>query len=77
MVLFYNLFNPVNRTLSLLAAFVGLIAIALQAVSAIFQMAPLTILHGGELSSAFTAEHEILDRRGNGKVISLVKLRAK
>lgn len=55
-VLFYDLFKPVNRTFSLLAAFVGLIAIALQAVSAIFQMAPLTILHGGEFSSAFTAE---------------------
>jgi hypothetical protein len=55
-VLFYDLFKPVNRTLSLLAAFVGLIAIAVQAVSAIFQIAPLTILHGGEFSSAFTAE---------------------
>jgi hypothetical protein len=55
-VLFYDLFKPVNRTLSRLAAFVGLIAIALQAVSAIFQMAPLTILHGSEFSSAFTAE---------------------
>ena len=55
-VLFYDLFKPVNRSLALLAAFAGLIAIALQAVSAIFQTAPLTILHGGEFSSAFTAE---------------------
>jgi hypothetical protein len=55
-VLFYDLFKPVNRTLSLLGAFIGLIGIALQAVSAIFQMAPLTILYGGEFSSAFTAE---------------------
>jgi hypothetical protein len=55
-VLFYDLFKPVNRTVSLLAAYVGLIAIALQAVSAIFQTAPLKILHGGEFSSAFTAE---------------------
>jgi len=55
-VLFYDLFKPVNRTLSRLTAFVGLIAIALQAVSAIFQIAPLTVLHGGEFSSAFTAE---------------------
>src|SRR5690349_24034136 len=54
-VLFYDLFKPVNRTLSLLAAFVGLIAIAVQAVSAIFQIAPLSILHGGEFSSALTA----------------------
>jgi hypothetical protein len=55
-VMFYDLFKPVNRTLARLAAFVGLIAIALQAVSAIFQLAPLTILHGAEFSSAFTAE---------------------
>ena len=55
-VLFYELFKPVNRTVALLSAWVGLIAIALQAVSAIFQMAPLSILHGGEFSSAFTAE---------------------
>jgi general stress protein CsbA len=54
-VLFYDLFKPVSRTLALLTAFVGLIAIALQAVSAIFQTAPLTILHSGESSSAFTA----------------------
>jgi hypothetical protein len=55
MVLFYDLFKPVDRTLARLAAFVGLIAVALQAVSAIFQMAAQTILHGGEFSTAFTA----------------------
>ena len=55
-VLFYHLFKPVNRTLSLLAAFVGLTAIALQAVSAMIQSAPLSILHGEAFSSAFTAE---------------------
>ena len=41
---------------STLAVFVGLIATALQAVSAIFQTAPLTILHAGEISAAFSAE---------------------
>jgi hypothetical protein len=55
MVLFYDLFKPVNRTLARLAAFVGLIAIAIQTVSAIFQMAALTVLRGGDFSSAFTA----------------------
>lgn len=55
-VLFYGLFKPVNRTIARLMAFVGLIAITLQAASAVVQMAPLTILHGGEFSSAFTAE---------------------
>ena len=55
-VLFYELFKPVNPTIARLSAYVGLIGIALQAVSAIFQMAPLQILHGGEFSAAFTAE---------------------
>ena len=55
-VLFYELFKPVNRIVTLLSAWVGLIGITLQAVSAIFQQAPLTILHGEAFSSAFTAE---------------------
>ena len=55
-VLFYDLFDLVDRTLSLLAAFVGLIAIALQAMSVVLQGAPLTILHSGEYSSAFPAQ---------------------
>lgn len=54
-VLFYELFKPVNRTLALISAWVSLIGIALQAVSAIFQQAPLKILQG-EFTSAFTAE---------------------
>ena len=55
-VLFYELFKPVNPTIARISAWVGLTAIALQVVSAIFQMAPLNILHGEEFSSAFTAE---------------------
>lgn len=54
--LFYLLFKPVSQPLSLLAAFVGLISIALQAASVLVQIAPPIILHGGELSAAFTAE---------------------
>jgi hypothetical protein len=55
-VLFYELFKPVNPTIARLSAWAGLTAIALQVVSAIFQRALLHILHGGEFSSAFTAE---------------------
>ena len=55
-VLFYELVKPVNRTLALISAWVSLIGIALQAVSAIFQQVPLKILHGGQFTSAFTAE---------------------
>ncbi len=41
--LFYELFKPVNRSLSLLAAFIGLVAIAIQACSSVFQLAPLML----------------------------------
>ncbi len=55
-VLFYELFKPVNPTIARLSAWIGLLGIALQAVSAIFQQAPLSALHGDAFSSAFTAE---------------------
>ena len=54
--LFYELFKPVNRSLSLLAAFVSLVAIAMQAVSGLFQIAPLVVLQGGGPLKAFTSE---------------------
>jgi hypothetical protein len=54
LVLFYHLFKPVNQTIALMAAFFGMTSIALQAVSAIFQVAPLVILNSGAFS-AFTA----------------------
>jgi len=52
-LLFYELFKPVNRTLSLLAAFFSLVAIALQAVSSVFQLGPLVVLEAGASLSAF------------------------
>ena len=55
-VLFYDLFKPVNRMLSLLVAFFSLVAIALQAASSLFQYAPLLILRGAVDLSAFTAD---------------------
>src|ERR1051326_4963120 len=54
--LFYELFKPVSGSVSLLAAFVSLAAIAMQAVSSLFQIAPLVILRGGTSFSAFTTE---------------------
>jgi hypothetical protein len=55
-VIFYDLFRPVNRSVALLAAFVSLVACALQAVAAIFQIAALLVVDGGSSLSAFTGE---------------------
>jgi hypothetical protein len=55
-VLFYELFRPVNQTLSLLAAFISLVACALQAFAAIFQLAALLVLKGGGYLSVFNAQ---------------------
>ncbi len=54
--LFYELFKPVNRSLSLLAAFVGLVAIAIQACSGLCRLAPLIIMEGGQSFSAFNVD---------------------
>ena len=52
--LFYKLFKPVNKSLSLLAAFVGLVVCAMQALTGLLYLAPLVILQGGSSFSAFT-----------------------
>jgi len=54
-LLMYELLKPVNRSLSLLAAFVILVCCAIQAIASLFFLAPLLILQGGS-SSAFTPE---------------------
>ena len=54
--LFYELFKPVNRSLSLLAVFVSLVAIAMQAFTGLFQIAPVVALQGRGSLSAFTTE---------------------
>lgn len=51
--LFYELFKPVSRTLSLLAVFFSLVAIALQAVSSVLQFGPLAVMEGSPSLSAF------------------------
>src|SRR5262249_35136496 len=53
-VLFYDLFKPVNRTIALLAASVSLVACALQAFAALFQLVPLLVLGGGNSLGALT-----------------------
>jgi hypothetical protein len=55
-LLMYELLKPVNRSLSLLAAFVGLVVCALQALTSLLYLAPLLILQGGSSLSAFTAQ---------------------
>jgi hypothetical protein len=55
-LLFYELFKPVNRSLSLLAAFVILVGCAIQALTILFYVAPLLVFEGGTSLSAFTAE---------------------
>ena len=55
-LLIYVLLKPVNRSLSLLAAFFVLVACAMQALTSLLYLAPLLILQGASSLSAFTAE---------------------
>jgi hypothetical protein len=54
-VLFYGLFKPVNRSVSLLAGFVMLLGCAMWALSSLFHLAPSLLLQGSSLS-AFAPE---------------------
>ena len=54
--LLYELFKPVNRSLSLVAAFFGLVASVVQAISSLFHLAPLVLLGGAPYLSVFTTE---------------------
>jgi len=54
--LFYGLFKPVNRSLSLLAAFFSLVGCAILAFASLFQLAPLVVLGGSPYLSAFKVE---------------------
>jgi hypothetical protein len=55
-LLFYDLFKPVNRRISLLATFVILVGCAMQALTSLFYLAPLLVLQGGHSFSAFTPQ---------------------
>src|ERR1700691_6784143 len=51
--LFYDLLKPVNRSLSLIAAFFSLVGCAILALASLFQVAPLVVLGGGQYLSVF------------------------
>src|SRR3984893_10387541 len=53
-LLMYELLKVVNRSLSLLAAFVILVGCAIQALTSLLYLAPLIVLTGGSSASAFT-----------------------
>jgi len=52
----YEVLKPVNRSLSLLAAFFGLVGCAIGAVACLFDVVPFIVLKGGHFASVFTAE---------------------
>jgi len=52
--LFYGLFKTVNRNLSLLAAFIGLVGCAITTFGSLFQLAPLVLLGGSQYLSVFS-----------------------
>jgi uncharacterized protein DUF4386 len=51
--LFYELFKPVDRSLSLLAAFFSLVGCAIQASICVFLLAPMVLLGGAQSLSVF------------------------
>src|SRR5438045_1262220 len=55
-VLNYILFRPVGRTVSLLLAFFGLIAVGLQAASILFELPVLVVLKNSQVFGGFNAE---------------------
>jgi hypothetical protein len=54
--LLYELFKPVNRSLSLVAAFFGLAASVVQAISSLFHLAPTILLGGAPYLNVFRVE---------------------
>jgi hypothetical protein len=55
-LILYDLFKPVNRSLSLLAAFFSLAGCVIQAASSLLHLAPLVVLGSEPYLRAFTAE---------------------
>jgi hypothetical protein len=76
--LFYNLFEPVNRSISLLTAFFSLAGCAIGAVSCLFDLATLNVLGGAQYLSVFKMEQSqalalmFLKLRGQTTNIGLV-----
>ena len=55
-LIFYILFKPVNRNLSLLALIFSIVATAVMAINLLNQLAPLLLLHKTSYLKAFTIE---------------------
>jgi hypothetical protein len=56
MLLFYELFKPVNKSISLLAVYFNIVATTMQAVTCIFLLTPLILLGGEHYLTAFTPD---------------------
>src|SRR5947209_5703153 len=56
MLLFYELFKPVNKSISLLAVYFNIVATTVQAVMCIFLLTPLILLGGEHYLTAFTPD---------------------
>ena len=56
MLLFYELFKPVNKSISLLAVYFNIAATTMQAVMCIFLLTPLILLGGEHDLTAFTPD---------------------
>jgi hypothetical protein len=54
--LVYGLFKPVNRTVTLLATFFGLVGCIIQSSGCVFELAPLIVLKGAQHLSVFKGE---------------------
>jgi hypothetical protein len=54
--LFYGLFKPVNRRLSLVAAFISLVGCVILSFASLFQLAPFVLLGGSQYLSVFKVE---------------------
>ena len=76
-VLFYELLKPVNRTMSLIAAVIGVAGCAVKTVSRLFFLAPLLILDGAQYLSVFSLQQRqalallLLDVNDHGAGIAL------
>jgi hypothetical protein len=56
MLLFYELFKPVNKSIALLAVYFNIVATTMQAVMAITLLAPLVLLGGAHSLTALTPD---------------------
>jgi Domain of unknown function (DUF4386) len=56
--LFYELLKPVSRSVSLLAAFLGLTGCVIKTMSRLFYIAPLFVLGGAQFMRAFNPEQQ-------------------